>query len=135
MVNLAAFSARMVCDKCVCVEVFLGQISEKSDVYAFSLVLGFAFGMEELDVSSLTHMNIAMLLAQIKRDPALVHQVIIDAIRICASHCHHWDPLTHYRTPSGPKPCKGLQKRALPTPSQKGTHHKGQMTSCGQPVF
>jgi len=62
-------------------EVFLGEISERSDVYSFGLVLGFTFGMQELDVSKFTNMDVAVLVAQIKRDPGVVHQAIIQQIR------------------------------------------------------
>jgi len=62
-------------------EVFIGQISAKSDVYSFSMVLGFAFGMQQLDVSKFTNIEAALLLAHLADTPGLVHQHIIRAIR------------------------------------------------------
>mmetsp|Transcript_31100 Transcript_31100/g.56784 ORF Transcript_31100/g.56784 Transcript_31100/m.56784 type:complete len:794 (+) Transcript_31100:2-2383(+) len=61
-------------------EVFLGEVSEKSDVYAFSLVLAYAFGMGEWDVSALTNMEAARVMAMMG-DRQMVNRVIVQAIR------------------------------------------------------
>mmetsp|Transcript_61369 Transcript_61369/g.143678 ORF Transcript_61369/g.143678 Transcript_61369/m.143678 type:complete len:1162 (-) Transcript_61369:100-3585(-) len=62
-------------------ETFLGDVSEKSDVYSYSLVLGFTFGMEELDVAALTGLELVALMAQLNQDSALVQQFVIEKIR------------------------------------------------------
>mmetsp|Transcript_12580 Transcript_12580/g.28462 ORF Transcript_12580/g.28462 Transcript_12580/m.28462 type:complete len:1193 (+) Transcript_12580:71-3649(+) len=62
-------------------EVFQGKISAKSDVYSFSMVLGFTFGMEQLDPGKFTNIDKVAILAQLMHEPALIHGHIVNAIK------------------------------------------------------